>query len=108
MEETDADKNDFDLWKQDLNENNNQLIDNNTKIKILSQVGDSFKNLVDYEWKMREKFKNGIIWKRLINGIRELCDLCKTSIFNGHLACLECGYSVCLNCYQERLSQDTS
>jgi lysine-specific demethylase 3 len=91
-----------------LDSNTRVINDNGTKIKILNQVGDSFKSLVDYEWKMREKFKNGIIWKRIINGIRELCDICKTSIFNGHLACLKCGFSLCLNCYQERLSEENS
>ena len=103
LEENDADENDLKLWTHNTLEYNRQSkIDNDTRIKIINQVGDSFVKLVDYELKMHDKFKNGIIWKRIINGVRELCDICKTSIFNGHLACLECGFAICLDCYQEQ------
>lgn len=108
LEETDADERDYEIWKYNIQEKSTHSIpdsNKNQKEKILNQIGDSFKQLVDYEWEMREKFKNGIIWKRLIGGVRELCDICKTSIFNGHLACLQCGFSVCLACYQDTVSK---
>ena len=39
------------------------------------------------------------IWKRAVQGIRELCDTCDTSIFNFHWLCKNCGFCICPACY---------
>lgn len=33
---------------------------------------------------------------------RELCDQCRTTIFNGHMACKSCGFAVCIDCFNLR------
>lgn len=35
--------------------------------------------------------------------MREMCDQCRTTIFNGHFACLSCGFVVCLSCYELKI-----
>lgn len=41
-------------------------------------------------------------WKRVVQGVRELCDVCETSLFNYHWACGKCGFVVCIDCYKAR------
>lgn len=41
-------------------------------------------------------------WKRPVKGVREMCDVCKTTLFNYHWICGMCGLFVCLDCYQFR------
>ena len=36
------------------------------------------------------------------SGVREMCDVCSTSIFNHHLTCGQCGIMVCCDCYKAR------
>jgi len=38
-------------------------------------------------------------WKRPVEGIREMCDSCNTTLFNVHWTCKKCGHAVCLDCY---------
>ena len=40
-----------------------------------------------------------VLWKRLMGGVRELCDVCSTTLFNIHWVCVHCGLTVCLDCY---------
>ncbi|KAL5970286.1 Lysine-specific demethylase 3A [Taenia solium] len=40
-----------------------------------------------------------IAWKRPVQGVREMCDVCETTMFNSHWVCTKCGYSVCSACY---------
>lgn len=35
-----------------------------------------------------------------MNGIREMCDVCSTTLFNIHWVCRKCGYVACLDCYR--------
>jgi len=39
-----------------------------------------------------------VIWKKAALGIREMCDICLTTIFNYHWACSICGFSACIDC----------
>ncbi|GIY48335.1 lysine-specific demethylase 3A [Caerostris extrusa] len=41
-------------------------------------------------------------WKRIVQGVREMCDVCSTTIFNVHWVCPICGFSVCIDCYKVR------
>jgi len=40
-----------------------------------------------------------VLWKRSVGGVRELCDVCTTTLFNTHWTCLHCGFTVCIDCY---------
>jgi len=40
-----------------------------------------------------------IAWKKPVEGIREMCDGCNTTLFNMHWTCSKCGHAVCLDCY---------
>ena len=78
---------------------------------IVALIGDAFAAVCRDEMSMRDRFANnnnkpeadGGVWKRLAADTREMCDQCNTSIFNGHMACLDCGFSVCFECYTTRL-----
>ena len=43
-----------------------------------------------------------IAWKRVVQGVREMCDVCETTLFNIHWACSKCGFVVCIDCYKGR------
>lgn len=47
---------------------------------------------------------DGIVaWKRVLPGVRELCDVCETTLFNYHWACRKCGFVVCIDCYKVKI-----
>lgn len=78
---------------------------------ILSNVGDEFCKLVLQERGVRELYdKHGaskrITWKRAVNGLRELCDVCSTTLFNCHYVCERCGFVVCFDCSNLRSKKD--
>lgn len=37
-----------------------------------------------------------------MRGVREMCDVCETTLFNIHWVCRKCGFGVCLDCYRQR------
>ena len=43
-----------------------------------------------------------VAWKRVVQGVREMCDVCETTLFNIHWACSKCGFVVCIDCYKSR------
>ena len=77
-----------------------------TKAKfILGLIGDQFCDMVLAERKcVSMHFEVGenktIVWKPAVEKVREVCDVCKTSIFNYHWTCGRCGLFICLDCYQ--------
>lgn len=76
---------------------------------IIYHISDEFCELVRQEnlfynkWKTVEK---PIIWKRLINGVLEICDNCSTTLFNYHFICPTCGLSLCMDCINESVAKD--
>ena len=40
------------------------------------------------------------VWKRAVQGLREMCDTCDTALFNFHWICPQCGFCICPTCYQ--------
>lgn len=44
-----------------------------------------------------------VAWKRVVQGVREMCDVCETTLFNYHWACGKCGFVVCIDCYKVRI-----
>lgn len=75
--------------------------DRQTADYILACVAAQFCELAAEELKVRKNEKQ-IAWKRSVHLVREICDVCDTSVFNFHWTCIHCGTSVCINCYKER------
>ena len=75
---------------------------------ILLRAGGEFCNLAKVEMDLiadqRLKLGNtgSVIWKRLQPQVREMCDVCSTSLFNAHFTCTECGIIVCIDCHGVR------
>lgn len=38
----------------------------------------------------------------MVQGVREMCDVCESNLFNYHWACGRCGFVVCIDCYNDR------
>ena len=55
------------------------------------------------EYKEKLQDERCVVWKRLQPQVREMCDVCSTSLFNAHFTCTECGIIVCFDCHQVRL-----
>ncbi|XP_041368314.1 lysine-specific demethylase 3B-like isoform X2 [Gigantopelta aegis] len=72
---------------------------------IIMRVGDKFCELVQQEKEAKnwagEEAK--IAWKRAVTGVREMCDVCDTTLFNMHWVCHKCGFVVCLDCYKVKV-----
>lgn len=47
-----------------------------------------------------------VAWKRVVEGVREMCDVCETTLFNFHWTCGKCGFVVCTDCYKARKYKD--
>ncbi|XP_033207104.1 probable JmjC domain-containing histone demethylation protein 2C isoform X3 [Belonocnema kinseyi] len=73
--------------------------------RLLCQVGDQFCDLLHQE---KDALKEHMVedgtvaWKRVVQGVREMCDVCETTLFNYHWACGKCGFVVCIDCYKGR------
>ena len=37
-----------------------------------------------------------------MQGVREMCDVCDTTMFNVHWVCQKCGFVICIDCYRIR------
>ncbi len=48
-----------------------------------------------------------IAWKRVVQGVREMCDVCEATLFNNHWACGKCGFVVCIDCYRTRAGEES-
>ncbi|KFQ18161.1 Lysine-specific demethylase 3B, partial [Merops nubicus] len=77
-------------------------IDLETSKYILANVGDQFCQLVmsEKEAMMMVEPHQKVAWKRAVRGVREMCDVCETTLFNIHWVCRKCGFGVCLDCYR--------
>ncbi|KAL4631315.1 lysine-specific demethylase 3B-like [Arapaima gigas] len=82
-------------------------LDLDTSKYILANVGDQFCQLVmsEKEAMMMVEPHQKVAWKRAVRGIREMCDVCETTLFNIHWVCRKCGFGVCLDCYRLRRSR---
>ena len=78
---------------------------------ILKEAGDEFCNMIHDEENVIQEFlqersklgKNpSVLWKRLQPQVREMCDVCSTSLFNVHWTCTTCGCLICIDCYRTR------
>ncbi|VEN64471.1 unnamed protein product [Callosobruchus maculatus] len=100
----DAMEDDVKLWLPNADTPPGDL-DLETSRFLLKQVGDHFCDLL-----VQEKDANAehmsedktVAWKRVVQGVREMCDVCETTLFNFHWACGKCGFVVCIDCYKSR------
>lgn len=100
---------DLGLWLPSPNLSVPNKINTEASIKILEDTGGQFCRFVEDE---KEALKlnciiqpenRNVVWKKCVNGVRELCDVCKTSIFNHHWSCGKCGFVVCVDCFRNKL-----
>ncbi|GFT05442.1 lysine-specific demethylase 3A [Nephila pilipes] len=103
-EPSDALEEDLKLW---LPPTDTQPHENEIEISkfLLTHVGDQFCDLVEMEreaQKLHVSSENTITWKRVVQGVREMCDVCETTLFNIHWVCHKCGFVVCIDCYKTR------
>ncbi|XP_009873526.1 PREDICTED: lysine-specific demethylase 3A-like, partial [Apaloderma vittatum] len=79
-------------------------LDLDTAKYILANIGDHFCQLVISEKEVMSTIEphRQVAWKRAVRGVREMCDVCDTTIFNLHWVCSKCGFGVCVDCYRMR------
>ncbi|XP_043914006.1 lysine-specific demethylase 3B-like [Protopterus annectens] len=79
-------------------------LDLETSKYILANVGDQFCQLImsEKEAMLMVEPHQKMAWKRAVRGVRELCDVCETTLFNIHWVCRKCGFCVCLDCFRLR------
>ncbi|XP_050803311.1 lysine-specific demethylase 3A isoform X2 [Gopherus flavomarginatus] len=77
-------------------------LDLDTAKYILANIGDHFCRLVISEKEVMSTIEphRQVAWKRAVRGVREMCDVCDTTIFNLHWVCPKCGFGVCVDCYR--------
>ncbi|MEE6511322.1 hypothetical protein FKM82_017799 [Ascaphus truei] len=77
-------------------------LDLDTAKYILANIGDHFCKLVMSEKEVMASVdpQKQVAWKRAVRGVREMCDVCDTTIFNLHWVCPKCGFGVCMDCYR--------
>ncbi|XP_065831692.1 lysine-specific demethylase 3A-like isoform X2 [Oscarella lobularis] len=91
--------------KTDLAPYTHQLrnkVDNETARYILSHVLPAFCDIVEDERESSQLGSGAVAWKRFVDGARELCDVCATTIFNFHWFCESCGFVVCPDCWKSK------
>ncbi|KAL9873328.1 lysine demethylase 3 [Glossina fuscipes fuscipes] len=103
---TDATQDDMNIWQPDAEtEPTAGYMDIQVCRYILLHVGDQFCHLWRQEveaLKLHENPNEIIAWKKVVQGIREICDVCDTTLFNFHWTCDKCGFGVCLDCFKDR------
>ncbi|XP_076625774.1 lysine demethylase 3 isoform X2 [Colletes latitarsis] len=97
--------------KNDKEKGDKEDLDLEMAHRLLRQVGDQFCDLLHQEKDALQQHKaeanSGLVdgtvaWKRVVQGVREMCDVCETTLFNYHWACGKCGFVVCIDCYKGR------
>ena len=104
----DAQIEDLKLWlpSQDLAPVN---MDKETACTILKNLSSQFPKIYKQEADA-EQFAEDLTpaWKRVVQGVREMCDVCEATLFNKHWACGKCGFVVCIDCYRARVNDQPS
>lgn len=77
---------------------------------LIDFVGDHFCTLVTQEAKalsLHMGSTSRMAWKSVVAGVREMCDVCETTLFNIHWVCSDCGFVVCIDCYRTRRDEES-
>ncbi|CAD6208707.1 GSCOCG00003515001-RA-CDS [Cotesia congregata] len=80
-------------------------LDKEMAYRLLRQVGDQFCDLLRQEKEALSEHiadDSTVAWKRVVQGVREMCDVCETTLFNYHWVCGKCGFAVCIDCFKGR------
>ncbi|XP_053960447.1 lysine-specific demethylase 3A-A isoform X1 [Anastrepha ludens] len=100
---------DLRIWQPDkLSEPTAGWMDIQVARYILLHAGDQFCYLWQQEaeaLRLHENPNTVIAWKKVVQGLREICDVCDTTLFNFHWTCDKCGFGVCLDCFKDRKEQ---
>lgn len=102
---SDSNENDMDIWLHGKHSYNLSNIEIKISMKILEDIGGLLCKFYALEKKAleqigsKERKRTKILWKKNIHGVREMCDVCKTSLFNHHWFCGKCGFAVCIDCF---------
>ena len=104
---------DMSIWRTGNDNSNIELSNADRDVEktkfILGLIGDQFCDMVLQEQKCltlnkeQSESKDKVVWKKAVKGVREMCDVCKTTLFNHHWTCGKCGIYVCLDCYKFRV-----
>uniref|UniRef100_A0A182R1A2 [histone H3]-dimethyl-L-lysine(9) demethylase n=1 Tax=Anopheles farauti TaxID=69004 RepID=A0A182R1A2_9DIPT len=100
----DAKETDVSLWSANLQKVPADLSMEKSKF-LLGQVGYKFCELFHQEKEAYFEHMSEdktIAWKQPVQGVREMCDVCQTTLFNHHWVCSTCGFVVCIDCYKCR------
>uniref|UniRef100_A0AAG5CZ14 [histone H3]-dimethyl-L-lysine(9) demethylase n=1 Tax=Anopheles atroparvus TaxID=41427 RepID=A0AAG5CZ14_ANOAO len=95
---------DISLWSSNLKRVPVDLTIEKSKF-LLGQVGYKFCELFHQEKEAHFEHLSTdktIAWKQAVQGVREMCDVCQTTLFNHHWVCRTCGFVVCIDCYKCR------
>ncbi|XP_054708176.1 probable JmjC domain-containing histone demethylation protein 2C isoform X2 [Uloborus diversus] len=101
-EPSDASEEDLKLWLPPIDSPSADIEIETSKF-LLTHMGDKFCDLVEMEreaQKLHLSTDVTITWKRVVQGVREMCDVCETTLFNIHWVCHKCGFVVCIDCYK--------
>merc|ERR1719270_2241238 len=100
----DAQIEDLKLWlpSQDLSPKN---MDKENARLIIKNLTSQFHSIYKQEQEA-ELYAEDLTpaWKRVVQGVREMCDVCEATLFNKHWACGKCGFVVCIDCYRARVN----
>ncbi|XP_076363416.1 uncharacterized protein LOC143253421 isoform X2 [Tachypleus tridentatus] len=103
-EPSDAAEEDLRLWMPSPDNPPDQLDIKGAKL-FLESIGEQFYYLLEQEKKAQALHMNQdktITWKRVVQNVREMCDVCEATLFNIHWVCHKCGFVVCIECYRAR------
>jgi len=100
----DAQTEDLKLWLPNQ-ENSPKHMDKESAKIILQYLGQQFQNIYKQEEEAESYAEErDPAWKRVVQGVREMCDVCEATLFNKHWACGKCGFVVCIDCYKARVN----
>ena len=105
----DAQIEDLKLWlpSQDLSPAN---MSKGTAERILENLSTQFYRIYKEEQEAASIHLSEdltVAWKRVVQGVREMCDVCEATLFNNHWACGKCGFVVCIDCYRTRAGEES-
>ena len=106
-EPKDAVDDDFKLW---MPPERGDLLTPEAARFLIDFVGDHFCTLVAQEAKalsLHMGSTSRMAWKSVVAGVREMCDVCETTLFNIHWVCSDCGFVVCIDCYRTRRDEES-
>ncbi|XP_060860134.1 lysine-specific demethylase 3A-like [Metopolophium dirhodum] len=108
----DIENNDLSIWLLSSHSSDPSDFNIQASTKILKDIGGQFCMFVKDEMEALSKLNlpyNGeprqILWKKYVSGVREMCDVCRTIIFNHHFCCRKCGFAVCVDCFKAKFKR---